>query len=168
MTANPCRPGAHVLGLCGAVLASLLLSLCAARPAHAALGQPVSSVWSDGRVVEPTHVLSLEGPEVSETTVLTPWGVRAREFDGPSGRIFAIAWSTHGMPYIANLYGSYFAGYLAWIHAHAHKGAGGDLSVRTADMRAHVQGHMGDWSGSAYVPALLPPGVPLSELGVRP
>ena len=168
MTANPCRPGAHVLGLCGAVLASLLLSLCAARPAHAALGQPVSSVWSDGRVVEPTHVLSLEGPEVSETTVLTPWGVRAREFDGPSGRIFAIAWSTHGMPYIANLYGSYFAGYLAWIHAHAQPVIAGELSVRTADMRGHAQGHMGAWSGSAYVPALIPPGVALSELGVRP
>jgi hypothetical protein len=168
MMASQSSPGAHALGLAGVLLATLLLTLCAARPAHAQLGRPVSSVWSDGRVIEPTHVLDIKGPLVSETTVETPWGVRAREFNGPSGRIFAIAWSTHGLPYIAHLYGRYFAGYLAWIHAHAHKGAGGDLSVRTADMRGHVQGHMGDWSGSAYVPALLPPGVSLSELGVRP
>ncbi len=150
-------------------LAALALEgLCAAAPAQAALGKSISSVWADGRVIEATHVLNLPGPLVSETTVLTSFGVKAREFSGPTGSVFAIAWSTHGVPYLEDLYAGYFPGYLAWIHAHPQPANIAALSVRTADLRAHAMGHMGDWSGSAYVPALIPPGVDLATVGVQP
>ncbi len=154
--------------LARATVALVLSGLCAAPVAQAALGQAVSSVWADGRVTEATHVLDLQGPLVSETTVLTSFGVQAREFSGPSGRIFAMTWSTHGMPYIKDLYAGYFPGYLAWIHAHPQPGYVPALSVQTQDLRAHMEGHMGDWFGSAYVPALIPPGVDLAGLGVQP
>ena len=160
--------GACARGLVRTLAALALEGLCAAAPAQAALGKSISSVWADGRVIEATHVLNLPGPLVSETTVLTSFGVKAREFSGPSGRIFAMTWSTHGMPYIKDLYAGYFPGYLAWIHAHPQPGYVPALSVQTQDLRAHMEGHMGDWFGSAYVPALIPPGVDLAGLGVQP
>ena len=53
----------------------------------------------------------------------------------------AMAWPTHAMPSIKDLYAGCFPGCLAWSHAHPQPG---------------------------YVPALIPPGVDLAGLGVQP
>ena len=159
--------------LAGAAL-SLLLGLCAAGPARAGLGDAASAAAADGRVVFPTQrfdlggLMDLAGTPVWVTTVRRPFGVVVREFSGKSGVVFAMAWAGRGLPRLDRLYGRYFPAYLAWVLAHPSPGDDPWSCVRTASIVGHVEGSLGGWVGSAYVPALVPHGVDLSSLGVQP
>jgi hypothetical protein len=67
------------------------------------------------------------------------------------------------MPDLRQLLGSHYAAYTEALSASTHR----DLrSVRVATRELVVEcgGHMRAYSGRAYLPVLIPPGVPVAEL----
>ncbi len=149
-----------------------LAGLAFAPPALAALGAPAADASADGNVAQPAHMLRSGSPaqtgSTTVTTVTTPSGVTVREFAGSDGIVFAIAWSGPTIPDLETLFGSYFPAYRAWRQAHPGAGYRAPVAVRDPQIVAHAAGHMRAYSGSAYAPALVPPGVDLLALGVQP
>lgn len=152
---------AAALLACGAALLS--------PGAHAALGQAASSALADGTPALQQHQLRAAGAtQVTDTTVTDASGVTIHEFSGVDGVVFAIAWAGPTIPDLQQLLGSYFPGYRDWLKAHPAPSYRAALRVRTPQMVAHASGHMRAYSGSAYVPSLVPAGVDLASLGVQP
>ena len=155
-----------------AVCALLALGMAPA-PALAALGAPLAAASADGGVMAGAHSLRAGTPAGSQAgsqaaTVRTPAGVTVHEYAGADGVVFALAWSGPTVPDLQQLYGSYFPGYAAARGARASAGYRAPVRVRSAALVAHAWGHMRDYAGSAYVPALVPPGTDLAALGVQP
>ncbi len=148
---------------------ALLWSLCAGWPAHAALGESASSALDDGRVSRLMHMLRADGgPRVADTTVVTPTGVVVHEYSGLLGVVFAIAWSGDAEPDLGRMFGAYYPVYEAWRRAHPMPELDSAVQMRSRQLVAHVRSRGGGGSGSAYLPTLVPLGVDLAGLGVRP
>lgn len=140
-----------------------------AAPALAALGEPLAGAGADGSVSVSAHSLRAgAAPGLSHATVRTASGVTVQEYAGADGVVFALSWSGPTLPDLQRLYGSYFPGYAAARDARAPGAYRAPVSLRGTQLVAHAWGHMRDYAGSAYVPALLPPGVDLASLGVQP
>ena len=133
-----------------------------ARSAGATLGQPSASALADGTPQTDGRQLAAATGGVSEQTVVTPGGVVVDEFSA-SGLVFALTWSGATVPDLAQILGSGFARY---AQAQRTMALSAPLTVESASIVAHAAGHPRDEYGSAYVPALLPPGVDLAALGV--
>ena len=150
-------------------MAAMMLALCAAPAAQAALGGSAAAALADGQAVAPQHSLRASAnPQVTDTTVVTPAGVTVHEFSGADGVVFAIAWSGPQIPDLQQLLGSYFPAYDSWLQAHPPQSYRAPLRVRDPRIVAHAWGHMRAYAGSAYAPALVPAGVDLASLGVQP
>ena len=148
---------------------ALLWSLCATWPAHAALGESASSALDDGQVSRLMRMLRADGgPRVADTTVVTPTGVVVHEYSGLLGVVFAIAWSGGAEPDLGRMFGAYYPVYEAWRRRHPMPALDSAVQVRSRQFVAHVRRGAGACSGSAYLPALVPLGLDLSGLGVRP
>jgi len=94
--------------------------------------------------------------------MVTPQGTTVREFASRSGKVFAVAWKGPFKPDLRQTLGSYFETYRA-----APRAAGSTrshASVVERDLVVHALGHMRSFSGLAYVPSLVPPGVSPNEL----
>lgn len=165
--AVPPPRAAGLAALCLSVFALLALGT---TPALGALGVPLSAASADGSVALEARSLRAGAPAagLSSTTVRTLAGVTVHEYAGADGVVFALAWSGPTVPDLQQLYGSYFPGYAAARGARASAGYRAPVRVRSAQLVAHAWGHMRDYAGSAYVPALVPPGVDLASLGVQP
>lgn len=90
---------------------------------------------------------------VNETTLSS--GTIVREYVAQSGTVFAIAW--HGPQ---TLLGAYFSAYLQGLSdARAAMGGGyGPLAVQQSGLVVQTGGHMGAYTGRAYLPQALPQG----------
>ncbi len=165
--AVPPPRAAGLAALCLSVFALLALGT---TPALGALGVPLSAASADGSVALEARSLRAGAPAagLSSTTVRTLAGVTVHEYAGADGVVFALAWSGPTVPDLQQLYGSYFPGYAAARGARASAGYRAPVRVRSAQLVAHAWGHMRDYAGSAYVPALVPPGTDLAALGVQP
>ena len=148
-------------------VAACTLLMLLAPSAWAALGEPSASVAADGTPVTSGQRLAAVTGSVRQQSVLTPDGVRVDEFSA-NGVVFALRWSGGSIPDLAELFDSRFAAYAAAQRAHGSGLNRAPLVVDTSALVAHTWGHPGDFNGSAYVPALLPPGVDLASLGVEP
>jgi hypothetical protein len=162
-------PAPRVAGLAALCLAGFALLALGTTPALGALGAPLAAASADGSVAFEARSLRAGAPAgPSSTTVRTPAGVTVHEYAGADGVVFALAWSGPTVPDLQQLYGSYFPGYAAARGARASAGYRAPVRVRSAQLVAHAWGHMRDYAGSAYVPALVPPGTDLAALGVQP
>jgi hypothetical protein len=101
---------------------------------------------------------------VRETTLGN--GTVVREYLAADGAVFGIAWRGPQMPDLNDLLGSYFPQYLAGVKAaRAARGGGhGPVSVDQSGLVAHSGGHMGAFSGQAWLPSALPAGVSGSDI----
>ena len=125
-------------------------------PAYAELGGAPS--WSSGGTNNVTllaqHLSTSSVPyTVNETTLSS--GTIVREYVAQSGTVFAIAW--HGPQ---TLLGAYFSAYLQGLSdARAAMGGGyGPLAVQQSGLVVQTGGHMGAYTGRAYLPQALPQG----------
>ncbi len=152
-----------------ALLPACGLLLVGASPALAALGGPLSGVSADGNPgLTARSQRAGTAPGLNRATVTTASGVTVHEFAGPDGVVFALAWAGPTVPDLQRLYGSYFPSYVAARARPAPGAYRAPVRVRDSQLVAHAWGHMRDYAGSAYVPALVPPGVDLAALGVQP
>ncbi len=99
---------------------------------------------------------------VRETTLAN--GTAVREYLSSAGTVFAVAWSGPQMPDLATLLGSYFPQYVAGVQASRAKGVRGPGAVENSTVVVHSGGHMGAFSGQAWLPSALPSGFSTSDI----
>ena len=87
-------------------------------------------------------------------------GTVIHEYTSAAGSVFGLAWRGPTMPDLASIFGSYFPQYTAGVEA-AHKARGwrAPVSVDTSGLVIRTGGHMGAFSGQAWLPAALPAGL---------
>jgi len=172
------------LGLCCS-----LPALLASQPAHAVLGgNPMtppsgSSVTtlsvpgsSSGVAVMRSASSASSGANAASSTAASASytvrettlgnGTVVREYISAAGSVFGLAWSGPQMPDLADLLGSYFPQYVSGVtSARALRGGGhGPGSVQDSGVVVYSGGHMGAFSGQAYLPQALPAGVSATDI----
>ena len=158
-------------------------SLIAVQSAHAALGgapmTPPTDAAVSSRTVQPAgaaqSVLRSASSDASLTSAFPSYTVRettlgngtvVREYLAADGSVFGIAWRGPQMPDLNDLLGSYFPQYVAGVKTvRAARGGGhGPVSVVQSGLVVNSGGHMGAFSGQAWLPPALPAGVSGSDI----
>ena len=87
-------------------------------------------------------------------------GTIIHEYVSTGGTVFGVAWQGPTIPDLKSLFGSYFPQYTAGVEsAHAARGWRAPVSVDTSSLVIHTGGHMGAFSGQAWLPQALPAGM---------
>ena len=140
--------------------------LGAALAAHAALGLPESSIAADGSAaaLQPRQAQQSGATgAVGVQRVVGPTGVRLTEYVS-QGVVFAVAWSGAVMPDLSQLLAGAFPTLRDWLAAHP-PALNQPIAMDTPQLVVRAGGHMRAFSGIAYLPALVPAGYPVNQIG---
>jgi hypothetical protein len=92
-------------------------------------------------------------------------GTVVREYLSSSGTVFGVAWQGPRMPNLSELLGSYFTQYASTVKANRRAGrVRGPGIVAGEGLVVHSGGHMGAFTGNAWLPQALPAGVAASAI----
>ncbi|WP_240655677.1 DUF2844 domain-containing protein [Paraburkholderia phosphatilytica] len=154
-----------------------LLFTVFSSPAHAELGgspitPPAGATVSSSQAV--SHAASTTGTSAASSSSGSTYTVRTitlgsgtvvREYVSQAGVVFGVAWDGPQMPPLSSLLGSSnFSTYVAGVQA-AHKLRGrGPGDVSQDGLVVHSGGHMGAFSGQAWLQQALPSGVSTSDI----
>lgn len=146
--------------------AASLLDL-SVRPAYAGLGATVASVEPD-RASMKGQLRSRSGAGYSVEEITGASGTVVREYVSPAGVVFAVSWYGPSMPNLQQAFGGYFTQFKAAVQARraqqpALRGHN-RLEIHTPSLVVHAMGHMRQFFGVAYLPALMPTNVSVSDL----
>jgi len=150
-------------------LSNLAVTLCAtglfalmvASQTHASLGGPASTVEADRAHIGATHRL-LADPRFTLHELQVPSGATVREYVSPTtGTVFGIAWQGPTMPDLRQLLGSHFDQYASAVAARRSRGP---VVIQLPGLVVQSSGRMRAFSGRAYVPEALPPGVRAEDI----
>jgi hypothetical protein len=143
--------------LCRTLAASSVLVLAClgnASDAHATLGGDVASVAANSRGLGAARqVKTLPAGERHELTL--PSGIVVHEYVSPGGAVYAITWRGPRMPDLRELLGPYFA----QLSGRASSGGHHRMNLTGSDLVVQSVGHRRWFTGRAWVPSLVPPGV---------
>ena len=149
--------------------------MACAHNALAVLGQPLVTEGASG-VASPAALKSaaIVPAASSSTSAFNNYTVRktvqangttVSEYANSSGVVFAVAWQGRSMPDLSALLGSYFSGFKAQADATRNtRNIGTPVNISTDSVVVHSGGRMRNFSGNAYVPALIPSGVTISDV----
>ena len=151
--------GRHCWGPWRSILGAGLCSLLLSSPARAALDGMLDSVQQDQQAsgTSSSHT-ALNG--ASLYTLRQSNGVTVRQYVGPDGRVFGVAWDGPMLPDFRRLLGGHFAAY-----AQAQLQPSRHISIRSAALVLDAGGMMRSFSGQAYLPGQLP--ATLSSADIR-
>ena len=149
------------------------LGLGVAAPAFAELGgtptppPPGASVRSLSPIVHAqsgvASAASSTAFSVTQTTL--PSGSSVREYVSAAGTVFGIAWNGPTMPDLSTLLGAYFTQYdSARVAQRTAQPGRGPLNLEMPGLVVRSGGHMGAFSGQAYLPQSLPAGVSAADI----
>ncbi|WP_114811327.1 DUF2844 domain-containing protein [Paraburkholderia kururiensis] len=129
-------------------------------PAYAALGAAPTWQAAGTSNTQMTQRINAAAVlfRVNETTL--PSGTVVREYVGTNGTVFAIAWQGPQMAPLNTLLGTYFPAYvqgLATAHTAQHNGYG-PATVQQSNLVVQTGGHMGAFTGRAWLPLAVPAG----------
>lgn len=156
-----------------AIVCAMLLIL--PLPVWATLGDNASSVLTDQAQMKGALNSTDKSTYVVHEITLTS-GTKVREFATPGGAIFAVAWQGQYMPNLQQLLGPYYQQVVQARQAAQPQPAQDGSSaptirarrapvvVQTSGLVVVQAGHQRDWHGLAYIPQLVPQGVPVSEI----
>ncbi|MEX3667328.1 DUF2844 domain-containing protein [Paraburkholderia phenoliruptrix] len=138
-------------------IACAMLGAACALPlaAHAALGQNVTSVESDGARMHAMARSASTQNAYSVHLITLPSGTLVREYVAANGIVFGFAWEGPTLPDLKTVLGASFDAYVA---ASAVR-RGNPLAVSGGDLVVYSGGHLRAFSGYAYLPQALPAGV---------
>jgi hypothetical protein len=135
-----------------------------APPAQAALGGTVDSVSADNTALRgQLRATPFVQYDVQE---ITTGALTVREYVTRSGQVFAVSWQGPVPPDLRQLLGTYF-GRFQGAAAAAHRANPGihrHFALAQSDLVVQSDGRLRAFHGLAYLPALLPDGVSVSEL----
>ncbi|HWG76200.1 MAG TPA: DUF2844 domain-containing protein [Steroidobacteraceae bacterium] len=159
MRPNPSIVRAAIAAAAGIALASL------ATPALAALGGTPDTVNTDSSVL---HGMLRSIPEVQyDVQEIDSSTVTVREYVTRAGKVFAVTWQGVTPPNFQQVLGDYYTRLHAGAAAaHANQGpaAHRHYGIHQSDFVMQSLGRMGNFHGVAYIPALVPTGVDVSQL----
>ena len=163
---------------------ALPCSLSAVQSAHAALGGAPMTPPTDASVSSRTlnaastaagAVMRSASGAASSASASASYTVRettlgngtvVREYLAADGSVFGVAWRGPQMPDLNEMLGSYFPQYVAGVKAAraARGGARGPVAVDQSSLVVQSGGHMGSFTGRAWLPPALPAGVSGSDI----
>lgn len=151
-------PAAALAASLAAAFAAALA--CAALPAHAELGGAPTwpALQPEGRQ---SRALAASAAPYDVVETHLPSGTVVREYVSPTGMVFGIAWEGPEMAPLNTLLGAYFPTYRQALDARRaarHGGAPGPVQIDQAGLVVQSGGHMGSFSGRAYLPDAIPQG----------
>jgi hypothetical protein len=134
-----------------------------AHAAHAALGGDASSLareaaWLHGSVN--SEVLT----QYVVKELAADSGMYVREYLNRNGTVFAVSWRGPVAPDLRPLLGEYFAEYASALSALDHPGLQRYVRIASPTLVVESGGHLRAYAGRAYLPALIPAGVPVAAL----
>jgi hypothetical protein len=151
--------------------------MLAPATAHAELGGSAASVQADGAHIG-TRIATVAKGNYSRHDITRANGGVVREFTNARGQVFAITWSGPGKPDLRTLLGRHFSALQAsgQTGGQASSGTIGrtmhslrrPLQVSQPDLQIQTSGHMGWFSGVAFIPSLAPSGYSTSDLAQEP
>jgi Protein of unknown function (DUF2844) len=131
--------------------------------ARAALGGDLTSVMDDAAELHASvQASSLQHFEIED--IVTDNGMRIREFLNRKGIVFAVTWAGPAAPDLQRLLGTEFAVYTTALTARTHLGLKRSVRVATPDLVVESEGHLRNFTGRAYLPAMLPIDVSTAEI----
>ena len=135
------------------ILAVLLVLMTGSLPAWAALGDDVSSVDSDLRVLGgQRHIMAYSRYSLHQIT--TTNGSIVKEFVSPAGKVFGVSWQGNSMPNLQQLLGSYMTEVQRAERTQIVRRR--SVLIQTNDLEFYSIGHLRSFQGHAYVPGLIP------------
>jgi len=140
-----------------------LLALLAPAITHAELGGKAASVQADLVQMNAGVIhAATTSPNFSVQQIQTPNGITIKEFISSAGTVFAVTWQGPQMPDLRQLLGQYFNDYVS--AAKNNRDGHSQLGIQTADLVVQASGYVRAFSGIAYLPGLMPPGVSVAQL----
>jgi hypothetical protein len=117
------------------------------------------------QVIMQARLRSLPVGSYTMHEISAPTGTIVREYLSSEGKVFAISWRGPTIPNLRQVLGPYFDRYVeAARAAKAQHHGRGPLLVHAAGLVVQTGGHARAFSGRAYVPEMLPPGVQAREI----
>lgn len=150
----------------------LLMLLSVVPPGWAALGgqalaQPGGPETSQTPRSYRIASMPITTPATSfiENIITANSGTVMREYVNRDGVVFAVRWHGPVLPDLSALLGDYFQDFKARVELHrASRKRGAPIAITSDDLVMLSRGRMGQFSGHAYVPALIPAGVNIHDL----
>ena len=167
--------GLRPVSALASLAAGLAFSLLPVSPAHAALGgapmtPPTGATVSNAvtHAATPAATPAAASASASSYTVSSttlPVGTVVNEYVGADGVVFGVAWKGPRIPDLPKLLDSYFPQYVQGIQNQRANGGGrGPVTVTGSALVVRSGGHMGSFTGQAYLPPALPVGVSPSDI----
>jgi len=91
-------------------------------------------------------------------------GTIVREYVSPAGTVFAVAWKGPYPPNLHELLGSQYAQYEQAMKMPSGRASHGPATIRLPNLVVQLSGHMGDYSGRAYLPDKVPSSMSLESI----
>ncbi len=91
-------------------------------------------------------------------------GTTVREYVSSAGTVFAVAWKGTYPPNLQELLGAQFEQYEQALKTRSARASHGPVTIRVSNLVVQLSGHMGDYSGRAYIPDKVPPSMDLESI----
>lgn len=147
----------------GSLLVLVLMLPAWACPAFAGLGDDAAGVLADASALHAAvSAVALRQYDIREITAEST--MRVREFLNRDGIVFAVDWRGPVMPDLQRLLGPYFREYTTALAALKSPGLHRSVRIASPGLVVNSGGHLRAYAGRAYLPALVPAGVSMSDL----
>ena len=158
------------------VLLAVAITCFMTGKALAALGEPAASVAQDGAIATAPRAqsfaarmqqqaLAAQSSPFSVTTVQAGKVAIAEYVNAATGSVFAVRWEGPTMPDMRQiLNATNFDALRAAVQANPVHGLGAAFEMNLPDLVVQAFGHMGDFTGFAYQPSMLPAGFDVGML----
>jgi len=156
------RQGFKIQAPLDCVIVVLILGL--SPSASASLGGDLQSVHQDMVHVNGSlRVTNVERYTIHEIRIST--GTYVREFVSTEGFVFGVSWEGPIVPELQQFLGAHFQQYSVALHAEKSRFLSRrPLHIHLNDLVFENGGHVGAYSGRAYVPQALPLYVSITEI----
>jgi len=145
---------------CALCVATFGALLCA--PSFATLGDSAASIPRDHAALHGTALTRTPAGAFEVDDIVTRDGIQVRQYVSPSGIVFASTWSGRSLPDLKVLLGPHYYRYVAEVAAANSNSKA--VSLNTGELVVQIVKLPRGFTGSALLPALLPPGTSAGDL----
>jgi hypothetical protein len=129
----------------------------------ASLGGDTASVLADATGMQ-ARVQTTQRSVYTLHELQSPTGTTVREYVSAGGTVFAVAWEGKYPPNLKQLLGSQFDQFQEAMKNSSGRSGRGPVTVQLPNLVVQLAGHMGHYSGRAYIPDKVPAGASLESI----
>jgi uncharacterized protein DUF2844 len=162
MPSNACTPNSCAMKrFVSTSIGVALIAVAVAPAARASLGGTEATVETDRLAIGATR-RTLASGRFTVHELQSPSGTTVREFVSPAGTVFAVAWQGSTLPDLRQLLGAHFDEYVAASATRRTRRS--PVFIELPGLVVQSSGHLRAFTGRAYLPGALPPGVSSEEV----